>query len=121
MGLLGGSEAAAQLDVAGDHGEQVVEVVRDSARELSHRFHLLRLPQLLLDRPLVRHVHCDARSAKGGALGIERESADGTDAPYRPVWPHRSVLDSRIQAGARCPLDPLKRRVTIVGVDAGGE
>ncbi len=32
-----------QFKAAGDDGEQVVEVVRQAARELADRFHLLRL------------------------------------------------------------------------------
>ena len=34
-----------QLDVPEDHGEDVIEVVRDPAGQLAHRFHLLRLKQ----------------------------------------------------------------------------
>ena len=30
-----------------DAGENIVEVVRDPARQMPYRFHLLRLPQLL--------------------------------------------------------------------------
>ena len=33
--------------VAQDHGQQVVEIVRDTAGEPPHRFHLLRVPELL--------------------------------------------------------------------------
>ena len=33
-------------DGAGDHGQDIVEVVRDAARELADRIHLLRMPQL---------------------------------------------------------------------------
>ena len=34
-----------QLRIADDHGEQVVEVVRDAAGELADGFHLLRLDE----------------------------------------------------------------------------
>src|SRR5438874_1165451 len=37
-----------QLGVAGDGRQDVVEVVRDPARQAADRFHLLRLAQLLL-------------------------------------------------------------------------
>ena len=37
-----------QFDVAADHRQVVVEVVRDAAGEPAHRFHLLRLAQRLL-------------------------------------------------------------------------
>ena len=36
------------VDRAGDGSEHVVEVMRDTAGQLTDRFHLLRLPQLLL-------------------------------------------------------------------------
>jgi len=36
-----------RLQAAGDALQQVVEVVREPAGELAHRFHLLRLAQLL--------------------------------------------------------------------------
>lgn len=44
------------LGVAQDHGEDVVEVVGDSAGEAPDRFHLLRLTKLLLDLPELGHV-----------------------------------------------------------------
>ena len=40
-----------QLNAAGEHGQQVVEIVRDAAGELAERFHLLRLAQRLFGRP----------------------------------------------------------------------
>jgi hypothetical protein len=36
------------LQAAGDALEQIVEIMRDAAGELSHRFHLLRLAQRFL-------------------------------------------------------------------------
>ena len=36
------------VERADDRGQQIVEVVRDAARELAHGFELLRLPQRLL-------------------------------------------------------------------------
>jgi hypothetical protein len=47
IGVLG--QALAQnFQIAHDGHQQVVEVMRDSARQLPHAFHLLRLQQLLL-------------------------------------------------------------------------
>ena len=40
---------ARQHHVAGDAGQDVVEVVRDAAGQLADRFHLLRLAQLALE------------------------------------------------------------------------
>src|SRR4051794_11042604 len=51
-----------QFSVTNDRGEQVVKVVRDTARETPDRFHLLRMPQLFvflaqafLRRPALLH------------------------------------------------------------------
>jgi hypothetical protein len=44
---------ARQHDVAGDAGEDVVEVVGDAAGELADRLHLLRLAQLALELGLL--------------------------------------------------------------------
>ena len=46
--------AKQDLGVAADHGQEVVEVVRDAAGELSDPLHLLRLPQLILERLSLR-------------------------------------------------------------------
>ena len=48
IGSLAAELLEDQLAVAQDPGEQVVEVVRDPARELAHRLHLLRVTELLL-------------------------------------------------------------------------
>jgi len=37
------------LAIAGDDGEQIVEVVRDATRQHTQRFHLLRLAQLFFE------------------------------------------------------------------------
>ena len=37
-----------QTDAADDDSQHIVEVVRDAARELADRLHLLHLPHLLL-------------------------------------------------------------------------
>ena len=46
--LVAGGFAGEQLQVAGDHLQQVVEVVGDAAGQLAHRLHLLGLAQRLL-------------------------------------------------------------------------
>ncbi len=47
------------LGIAQDDREQIVEVVGDAARELAHRLHLLRLPELLFGRHALGHVAAD--------------------------------------------------------------
>ena len=46
-------------DGAGDHGQDVVEVVRDAAGQLADRVHLLDMPQLGFRRLLLRQVAAD--------------------------------------------------------------
>src|SRR4029077_9627535 len=43
-GNVGANSLQQEFAVAGDHHQQVVEVVCDSSREAAHGFHLLRLP-----------------------------------------------------------------------------
>src|SRR5579872_6829148 len=40
-----------EFEIAGDHGQHIVEIMRDAAGELAHRFHLLRLAKRILDAP----------------------------------------------------------------------
>ena len=62
-----------QFAVAGDHGQQIVEVVRDAARELPDGFHLLRLPELLifLRSRLSKRTFSIALAARFAAICIE--------------------------------------------------
>lgn len=69
--LVTGNALADEVQVARDHLQQVVEVVRDAAGKLANRLHLLRLAQLLL------------RGLKvGGGLLLGRHvAATGVDQP----------------------------------------
>ena len=51
------------FDGAGDHGQNIVEIVRNATRELADRFHLLRLPDLGL-------VGLDLLKAPDHGLGL---------------------------------------------------
>ena len=72
---LGGRSPVAleQLQTAGEHGEQIVEVVRDAAGQLAERLHLLRLAQRRfgLAQPLLI----------AQALGDVIDELVGADAP----------------------------------------
>ena len=50
-------------DGAGDHGQDVVEVVRDAARQLADRIHLLHVPKLGFRGLLFRQVAADEEVA----------------------------------------------------------
>jgi hypothetical protein len=62
-----------KIAIADDRLEQIVEVVRDAARELADRLHLLRLRELRLERLLLGRVdEIKDRlrpSARSGRLG----------------------------------------------------
>ena len=81
-----------QLAVAEDHGEQVVEVVRDAAGQLPDRFHLLRLPQLRFERPLQGDVALHHRGAHQPALAIANGRGGELDGHDLAVLPHAGGL-----------------------------
>src|SRR5947209_18949668 len=66
---IGGAEVLEkQVRVACDGGEDVIEVVSDAAGEPADRFHLLGLPQLLLQLDALRDVPPDSEDADEPAL-----------------------------------------------------
>src|SRR4051794_982622 len=73
----GADAALREPAVAADHGQQVVEVMRDAARELADRLHLLRLAQLLLERAppgdVFEHEQVQTGPELGGAADVEHE------------------------------------------------
>jgi hypothetical protein len=94
-GIVRGEPHKEEGDAASDHGQQVVEVVGDAARELADRLHLLGLGELGLgllqlrvrglqpldepgvaesDRELVRHVARDADLLVGEGLLVAAEA-----------------------------------------------
>ena len=84
-----------ELAVAGDDRQQVVEVVRDPARELADGLHLLRLAQLLLEPPLLRHVARDHAARLDHAVVVaDRERRVGEVDRLAVLAPrHRLALD----------------------------
>ncbi|GJD69837.1 hypothetical protein MMMDOFMJ_2775 [Methylobacterium gnaphalii] len=90
-----------QLEAARDAGEQVVEVVRDPARELADRFHLLRLPQgrLSLNQGL-------------GLFLLRRDvAAGGVD---QPSFRHRDPRHPAV-AAILVPIAVLEGRQALLG------
>ncbi len=73
-----------QFERTGDAREEIVEVVREPARELTDRFHLLALAERLLKLALLRRLDPDPGSADGPPILAEvgvstrQHPADGT-------------------------------------------
>jgi hypothetical protein len=102
------------LRVARDHGQQVVEVVRDAAGEPPDRLHLLRLPEPFLEPQPLGHV---VREHERGPAALERDLA-GRDldidqravllaVPPRPRH-RRARAAARLQVGEQ-RIDVLAR------------
>ena len=60
---IAGDAFLQDTDGAGDHGQDVVEVVRDAARQLADRIHLLHVPELGFRGLLFRQVAADEEVA----------------------------------------------------------
>src|SRR4051812_8699352 len=65
-----------EIGVSADRDEEVVEIVRDTAGEPAERFHLLRLPQLLLESLPLSQVFDNSNEVNRVALSIA-VNADG--------------------------------------------
>src|SRR6185312_448274 len=108
--LVAAMVGAQQLTVGDDGGEQVVEVVRDTAGEMADGFHLLRLPELFLEAFAVRDVANDGEHA-GRTVGDEAHR-DRLGLDGRAVQATERVLD---QAHGFAPvqnaLDSRRRRL----------
>ena len=113
-GALGG-----QHDVAGDAGQDVVEVVGDAAGELADRLHLLGLAQLLLERAPLRHVLRDGLEAVDRASGAPHRAARESHQDFFPVpappcdlhaFDHVCALEARED-----PLALVRVRVDVDG------
>ncbi len=86
-----------ELAVAGDHHEQIVEVVRDAAGQASDGFHLLGLAKLLLQRSML-----------GDVFGEEFEK---NGIPLLRGWCSRTGarLPDRRSLRTQSATNPLKR------------
>ena len=88
--------AQRQRQAAGDRRQQVVEVVRDAAREPADRLHLLRLPQPHLERRGARPRPGDARSRRAGSSGTGRPACGASSS--RPAHARRPCARARARS-----------------------
>ena len=89
-----------ELAVAGDRRQQVVEIVGDAARQPPHRFHLLRLAELLLAlaerllrTPAGGDVGDDGHDAGDGPAGVVQRPRGYAQVDLRAVLPAPANLD----------------------------
>src|SRR5207247_7888332 len=83
-----------------DRREDVVEVMPDAARQPAHRFHLLGLPQLLLELNALRDIAPDSQDTDQPTLvelGGRRELSDAVVA--------LRGLHAELAGGAELPAD----------------
>ena len=57
-----------QLAVTGDDGEQIIEIMGDTARQHADRFHLLRLPELVFQLHPSADIHQDGKLCGPAAI-----------------------------------------------------
>ena len=126
--ILGGQPPQHQIAVAADDHEQVVEVVRDAARELADGIHLLGLAELFLGLAeglrgalVLREIDGDTAELDGAAARPEPDVDDVAQPHLAPVRGERAVLELVVQA----PRDGVAARRRdagpIVGMDARHE
>ena len=97
------------FEIADDHGEQVVEVVRDAAGQLADRFHFLRVTQLLLDPLPVRSGGLEALVG-----GREVARAPGDALLQGRVQPAKRVLGLALRRAVAQDLEEADRRASVV-------
>ena len=95
--------------VAEQHGDQVVEVVRDAARQPPDRFHLLGLPQLRFELVAIGHVARDHGDPDNLTIIdqhlCKRLDRDPRAPPRHDLGPHRARR--RVGALLEHPSDGL--------------
>ena len=85
-GVIGGRGGLQQLKITQHDLQQIVKLVRDTARQLAHRPHLLRTPKAFLQNVIFRGVNDAANRAVQDAV-IQKQR--------RPLHEHRSHLAVR--------------------------
>ena len=109
--------AERELGVAGDRRQRIVEIVGDAARQPPNRFHLLRLPELILEHPPLGEVLHGADHSQRPPLRVPQDAGLLVHPPHRAIRPHQAVLDVvRLPAGS-CRLARRAHRGAVVRMD----
>src|ERR1700730_17792355 len=108
---------AQEVEIADDHAEQIVEVMRHAAREVADRLHLSRLRQLLLGDTLLGDVLDDADHLRRLSLGIAKYSGALMDPANGPVGPDDTVIDSICLTVLDCQPTGFGHRRQVIRMD----
>src|SRR5581483_7842076 len=96
----------AQVDVPDDRRQEIVEFMRHPAGELSDRFKLLSMPELLLETEALREIDEDPHQSADFSLGVPEEGRRKADINDRTVF----ALSTEMEFGK---LRSLNQRVRI--------
>ncbi len=103
------------LGVPGDHAEEVVEVVRDAAREAPEGLELLRLPELLFELPLLADVEQVPLEPRLPAGSCAVEHGHVIDPDHPPEVGHHAVgAAKRLSTRIGAPPAPLAQNAAAV-------
>src|SRR4029450_11465812 len=101
-------------EAADDH-QRVVEVVGNSAGEMTDGLHLLRLPILLLERALLGDILCDADVFPHVAVLARDRKPSVPDASNLAVGTQNPVFVAE-RLGRRLRLEPLRDAIEVLGM-----
>ena len=74
-----------EADVALDDGEDIVEVMRDTAGQVAHRLHLHGLPQAFFEFLALRDIHFHAEQLDGFPVLPQWEDGE-VKGTLGPIW-----------------------------------
>ena len=125
--LVGAARRAANVDAGQDHRQQVVEVVRDAARELADALQalglgeaLLELGALALGAAAVGEVRRDRADRRDLAVGVEQRELHEQEARAPRPSPARADRRSPSGAARRCARPRARARRRSRRRGAGG-
>src|SRR6185369_8346247 len=108
-----------ELPIVGDDGEEVVEVVRDTAGEPAHRLELLRLAQLLFEHTVLGDIVYDADEAFGARIARPEADLFDHEIADRAVGADDTVVVMHLLVVAGIEREARgHERISIGGMDA---
>jgi len=118
-GLIRRPDEEGQFSVAQDNTQNVIKIMRNPASKCAKRFHLLRLPELLLQVPFLRDVA--VRSLYANHLVAVVDAPTGrADPADRASFGHHAIL-TRLQMAREEVLESLEYALPIFLIDVVGK